>query len=87
MTRASALQRTLAEVHRRLGRSLALAREGHARAKHLHQVAGDHYFDGRCSGLAQAQATVEDVWREIVLHAGGNPNEHPLEGITNANER
>lgn len=78
MARVSPTQAALGEVYRRLARGRALAVEAQRRFAARPDTHSEHYADGRLAGLDQSMATLEQVWAEVVEHAGGNPNEHPL---------
>lgn len=78
MARMSPTQAALAECYRRLARGRALAVEAQRRFAGRPDVASQHYADGRVAGLEQSLATIEQVWAEVIEHAGGNPNDHPL---------
>jgi hypothetical protein len=80
-------QAALGEVYRRLQRGRRLAQLTLEQARLHRSGRNTDYYDGRVNTFAQAMATVEQVWAEIVEHNGGSPSDHPLEPITQDNHR
>ena len=74
----SATKAALTEVRRRLLEGHRVASETLRQHRANNSVRNADYTDGRVRTFEQAIATVEQVWAEIVEHAGGDADSHPL---------